>query len=125
MKFVPTDPPRTFGVGLKEDTRLTDCARIHLAPDEQVTFVTPAGSEYDVVRKSWGFYATPSLNGRLSSAGIRGVLVQNPSGRAYVLLVDDGRESEFNLYLEQERMRVLWWLDTDQAVAQLAARLSE
>src|SRR5204863_5563233 len=77
MKLALTDPPREFGVGTGGAVRLKDCAHIALEPDEQVTFQTESGGEYDVVRKSWGFYATPSLNGRLERFNLRAVLVKS------------------------------------------------
>ena len=70
----------------------TNC--IQLEPDEQVTFVTDSGSEYDVARKSWGYYATPSLNSRLAGFGLRGVLVRGDDGKAYLFLVEMGKASE-------------------------------
>ena len=84
MKFTPIDPARVFSVGRGGRIQLKDTARITLEPDEQVTFVTRAGAEYDVVRKSWGYYATPSLNGRLRRFGLRAVLSRSPDeiGRA-------------------------------------------
>lgn len=110
------DPPRRYAVG---STEIADCASIDLAANEQVTFVTGGRPGYDVTRKPWGWYATPSLNGRLAEHGLRAVIARNPSGRAFVLLVDAGREDEFNAYLVAEQMRVISWLDTDDAVATL------
>ena len=94
-----------------------------LAADEQVTFVTKSGSEYDVVRKPWGYYATPSTNGRLHSQNLRAALVTNSKGQLYVMLCETGKEGLFNTYLEEEKQQLLVWLDTDENVAQLRARL--
>ena len=66
MKFEPIEPPRRFVVGAHEDVELSDCGRVALDPDEQISLTTDAGAEYDVTRKDWGFYATPSLNERLA-----------------------------------------------------------
>ena len=114
MRITPTEPPRVFEVGQGRRIRLKDCARIELAPEEQVTFVTDSGAEYDVARTSWGFYATPSLNGRLAAQGLRGVLVRNLERRIYLWLVERGREGEFEAYLRQEAHTVLCWLDQDR-----------
>ena len=76
MKFTPIDPPRRFQVSGRGVTlMLSDCGRVALEPGEQVTFTTAAGGEYDVARKDWGFYATPSTNSRLKSFGLRAALV--------------------------------------------------
>lgn len=113
MKLQRIDPPRTFVCGVHGDVSIRDCARIELEPDEQVTFLTDAGAEYDVARKSWGFYATPSLNARLVGFGLRGALVENWLGRRFVLLVERGHEGELETYLAREQNRVVEWLDVD------------
>src|SRR3546814_6738540 len=120
MKFAPKDPPRRFTVGNAVRFEMKDGGSRALAPDEQVTFVTEAGGEYDVARKDWGFYATPSLNGRLPQFGLRGVLIRNTlTGRYFVFLVEQGREAAFEAYMEQESLAVVAWLDTTEALDQL------
>lgn len=111
MRFEPRQPPRKFRVGLARQIELSDCGRVHLAPDEQVTFVTPAGREHDFAAKSWGFYATPSVNGRLRDQGLRTALVRNAHGRLYVMVVEPERIEEFHAYLREERQHVVEWLD--------------
>jgi hypothetical protein len=111
MRFEPINPPRTFTVGANRDLVIRHCADVALLPDEQVTFLTDSGTEYDVVRKSWGYYACPSTNGRLREKGLRAALVRNASGKLFVLLVEAGREAEFEAYLGAEKMSVESWLD--------------
>ena len=113
MRIDRKSPPRRFRVGRDAAVEMSDCGTIRLEPDEQVTFVTPDGAEYDVARKEWGFYATPSLEGRLPEHGLRPLLVRNAAGRSYVLLVERGREAALRRYLEAEAMRILRWLDED------------
>lgn len=123
MRFDRKDPPRIYKVG--KDIPIKDCGNIALAADEQVTFVTEAGAEYDVTRKDWGFYATPSLNGRLEGFGLRCVLIQNRvSKRYFVLLVERGREASFEAYLEDEGLRIVHWLDTSESCAAVDAKVS-
>jgi len=126
MRIEINNPPRMFEVGNSPTVRIriSDCARIELMPDEQVTFVTEQGAEYDVTRKDWGFYATPSLNRRLASFGLRGVLARNAAGRYYVFLVERGREHSFDAYLRQEANEVVAWLDSDEALAAVAERVA-
>ena len=58
VKIDVKDPPRRFGAkGAGLEDVLHDCAHIELEPNEQVTFKTATGAEYDVTRKSWGYYA--------------------------------------------------------------------
>lgn len=125
MRFTPIDPPRVFTVGWRGGIQLKDCGRILLEPDEQVTFVTPEGAEYDVVRKSWGFYATPSLNRRMAKFGWRSALVKGPDGKVYVILVERGKEEEFSAYRKGEEQIVLAWLDSDESVAALERALGK
>jgi hypothetical protein len=117
MKVTQIVPPREFAVGQARDVVLRDCARIELAPDEQITFVTGGGAEYDVARKSWGFYATPSTNGRLRSFGLRAALVKGPGDKYYVMLVDAARRSEFDAYCGREGHEVIAWLDDAASLA--------
>ena len=95
MNFIPTEPPRSFGVGIDKKIRIKECARIQLEDNEQVTFETESGLEYDVVRKEWGYYATPSLNGRLKRFNLRAVLVKSPLNKYFILLVEEGKEQAF------------------------------
>lgn len=122
MKFTPIDPPRRFEVsGAGVRLTLSDCGRVALQPDEQVTFTTDAGGEYDVTRKDWGFYATPSTNGRLKSFGLRAALVVSGYGRLFLMLVEKGKEDAFLTYVAADRQKLLCWLDDDAEVAKLAA----
>lgn len=119
MLLEPIEPPREFEVGFGPLVRMKDCGRLQLDPDEQVTLTTPGGAEYDVARKSWGFYATPSLNGRLASFGLRPVLVKNRVGRYYLLLVERGHEHDFQTYVDAEGLAVCAWLDNQQVLAKI------
>ena len=112
-------PPRRFEVGHEGNTiTLSHCADIMLIPDEQVTFVTASGTEFDIVRKSWGYYATPSLNARLPSHGLRPALVSSGS-RRYLLLVEADKLDPFHAYLLSQGMKLVAWLDVED-VAPLA-----
>ncbi len=114
------NPPRAYEVGTTKKFMMHDCGVVRLAPDEQVTFVTDSGAEYDVARKDWGFYATPSLNGRLAGFGLRAALVRNRvTDRYFVLLLEKGRDEAFNAYLEQECCEVVFWMDDDQVLKQI------
>jgi len=125
MKFEAKTPPRRFTVGNSVRFDMLDCGDIRLDSDEQVTFKTTSGAEYDVAAKDWGFYATPSLNGRLEQCGLRGVLIRNrDTGRYFVLLVERGHEPQFDAYCSQENLAVIAWLDNTAALDSLAARLA-
>ena len=123
MKFIPLVPARIYEAGHDVKVRIADCGRLHLDADEQVTLTTPSGAEYDVTRKNWGFYATPSLNGRLASFGLQGVLACNRERRLFVLLVEKGHEDAFRQYCEGEALRIVTWLTSQQDVDVLCATL--
>ena len=120
MKFIKKDPARKFLVGDSKQFYISDCAEIHLEHDEQVSFKTESGAEYDVARKSWGFYATPSLNGRLLNFGLNAVLVINThTCRYYILLVEEGKEDDFFEYCRDESLEVLCWLNSNEKLKRL------
>lgn len=125
MRFDPQDPPRVFEVGLSCTFRMRDCGRMYLAPDEQITFVTESGAEYDLPRKDFGFYATPSTNSRLRQFGLRTVLIRNRLNRFFVLLVERGKEASFEEYVSLEQLTVIAWLDDEETVARIEACLSQ
>ena len=111
MKVKPVEPPRSFKVGHPgRELTLTHAVDLELGVDEQVTIRTERGGEYDVVRKDWGFYATPSLNGRLKSFGYRSVLVESMT-RRFLLLVETDRMADFEAYIDAQGIRVIAWLD--------------
>lgn len=110
MEIDRIEPARRFTAG-RNRVELRHVADVRLEHDEIVTFRTEDGGEYDVARKSWGFYATPSVNSRLPAQGLRAALVEGEDGKRFVLLKEDGRDAEFERYLAEEGMRVRTWLD--------------
>lgn len=110
MKFLPINPPRQFDSDGSGRFMISGCAQIELQAEEQITFVAPSGSEFDVARKSWGYYATPSLNGRLPSKGLRTILESNSHKRHYIHLFENGQE-EFEEYLALDEMHIVLWLN--------------
>ena len=124
MKITTIMPPREFAVGQDCEITLKDCARVELAPNEQITLTTDSKTEFDITRKSWGYYATPSLNKRLSRFNLRGVLTRGADGDTfYLLLVERGKEDEFASYLSETGMHVVCWLDSDEAFGVLQTNM--
>ncbi|MGI8727658.1 MAG: hypothetical protein ACR2K6_08285 [Solirubrobacterales bacterium] len=119
MKLQPTNPPRTFEVGRRPVT-ISDSGTLELDPDEQITLTTPDGGEYDVARKSFGFYATPSLNDRLPRFGLRPALVRNADASYYLLLVESSRMDEFEAYCGEEAQELVGWLDDEATLERIA-----
>jgi hypothetical protein len=119
MKIIELKPARQFKVGRSGQIVLNDCGRILLGNDEQVTFCTDSGHEYDVVRKSFGYYATPSINSRLARFGYSTALVKNKSGHFFVLLVEKGREDCLRQYLRSEELRLICKLNDPDDLAHI------
>ena len=114
MKFKFRENIRKFLVGVDKGIELSDCGEIFLDSDEQVTFNDANGNEYDVCKKNWGYYATPSLNGRLSSFNFLSALVMNKNTqRKYIMLVHKNKLDLFEEYLVQEHQELIFWLHKD------------
>lgn len=116
MNIEPIEPPRVFHVGTHGTIPIRHCADLHLEPGEMVTLKTPSGTEHDVTRKDWGYYATGSVNARLPAHRLRAALVRSAAGRRFVMLVETGREDLFHTYLHDEQQVLECWLDDDRAV---------
>lgn len=110
MRFDEKKPPRDYQVGINKQITIHDCGSIRLEADEQVTFIS-GDKEYDVAKKSWGYYATPSVNGRLARFGYKTALVKNSFGQLYVMIVDPEFMNFFEDYLLEESQEVVEWLD--------------
>ena len=111
MKFSRKKPERSFFVGKNKEIKIEDCGSIQLDNDELITFLTKDNKEWDVVKKNWGFYATPSINDRLYKQGYRCALVKNKKGSLYIMLVDKNKLNKFNNYILKEDNHILMWLD--------------
>ena len=52
MRIELKNPPRTYTVGVDKHITISDCGRVYLNNDEQLTFVNPSGKETDFSAKS-------------------------------------------------------------------------
>ena len=119
MIFNEKNPPRTFEAGFDIKRIIKDCGMVKLSPDEQITFVTESGNEYDLTRQNFGYYATPSLNGRLKRFDMRAVLVKNRHDQFFIILVEKGKEPLFDKYIKEEKMEVVVWMDNKDVLSTL------
>ena len=111
MQYEFKKNPRKFSVGINRDIEIKDCGKIHLLQNEQITFITDNNANYDFVRKDWGFYATPSMNGRLKNEGFKSALVKNKKNQYYIMVVEKLYLELFKKYCADERQTVVEWLD--------------
>ena len=82
---------RKFNTKSKLNIELTLIKKIKLKKDQQITFVEHSKGkikEFDVVKKDWGYYATPSINKRLKKFRYECALIKNSQNKFfYVLLI--------------------------------------
>ena len=100
---------RKFKVGIKK-IELIEKAHISLKNNEMVTFKSNK-MEYDVVKKDWGYYATPSLNQRLLKFNFKTCIIKNKTSKnIFILIVDKKKIRSLNKYLKSENCAVVKWL---------------
>ena len=46
------NPPRVYKAGFEDKESISDCGNVSLDANEQLTFLTETGGEYDVTRKN-------------------------------------------------------------------------
>ena len=110
MKIIKNN--RRFFVGKNRNIILTDVGSIFLKDNENITFKNEKKMEYDICKKNWGYYGTPSLNKRLNKFGFIGALVKNKALKTYaVMIVDKGKKKLFLRYLKKEDMILICWLN--------------
>ena len=107
MKIKTRKKPRTFKVNVgNTKIQLNDMAKITLKENEQVTFKC-LNSEYDVAKKDWGYYATPSINGRLKKFGFRTFLIKNKRDKLYIFLVLKNKLRSFKKYCKDDNQKIV------------------
>ena len=122
MKFSIDTEPRRFLVG-RVGVELSHVADLRLDPNEVVTFVSGLDREYDVTAKDWGYYATPSVGGRLRRFGMRAGLMRNVETRqVFVVIVFDDRLDAWQAYLDEENEELIVWLDDELELERLKVR---
>ncbi len=119
MKVDSKIPPREYRVGRDQAICIKDCAHIELGDDEQITLTTQSGTEFDILRKSWGYFATPSLNGRLLDFRLHAVMIRSPQEKFYLVLVEEAKRQEFLDYIAFENLEVAAWMDSNPSLEKL------
>ncbi len=93
----------------KNQVQITHSANIKLKNNEQVTFIFK-GNQHDFVKKNWGFYATPSINGRLKKQKFLTALVKNKEKKIYIMVIHKTKIKEFRKYCEVHNQKIINWL---------------
>ena len=101
---------RKFKVGFKENSLIiTHIADIKLKDNELVNFKF-GKYDYNLVKKNWGFYATPSINSRLKREGFKTALVENSFSDTYIMLVHKLKINKFKKYCKDHKQKIVKWL---------------
>ena len=95
MKIKISKKPRLFTVN---DISIKDYGKIQLNKNEMISFITKSRKEYDFIAKDWGFYVTPSINGRLKRERFKIALVKNNSGKIFIMAVEKEKMKIFKKY---------------------------
>ena len=110
MKLNIKKNPRKYTVGRNKNITISDMGNIFLKSNEQITFVTESKNQYDFCRKSWGYYATPSINSRLKNENFLTALVSNQNNRIYLMVIEKNKLKQFKNYIKSENQTIVAWL---------------
>ena len=105
MKLKINKKSRKFKVGIKK-TILKDMGKVYLNNNEQLTFINKK-SEFDFVKKNWGYYATPSINKRLKNFNFRTFLTQNSLKNIFIMTVHKEKIKEFKKYIKEKKIKII------------------
>ena len=100
---------RSFLVGDKKNIKITHVGNLRLKNNEQITILFK-NSEYDFIKKNWGFYATSSINKRLKDQGFVSCLVKNKNKKIYLMVIHKTKINEFKKYCKLNQQKVTKWL---------------
>ena len=95
MKIIKKN--RTFRVG--SNIRLNNVADIFLKNNELITLKNKK-KEFDITKKNWGYYATPSIDKRLNTYGYLTAIIKNKDTKnIFVVLVEkEKKKIIFKIY---------------------------
>ncbi len=105
---------RKFNTKSKLNTKITLVKKIFLKENQQITFLEKFKQkkrEYDVVKKRWGYYATPSINKRLKKFSYECAIIKNNNNKFFICLVNKNMKKEFKFYLKKDDQHIVCWLN--------------
>ena len=96
MRLIKKKKARKFKVGWDKKVILKDVGSLYLNSDENITIKNLNNKkEYDICKKEWGFYGTPSLNKRLKKFGYKSALVKNTVFGTFGIMIVDEEKKKF------------------------------
>ncbi len=105
---------RRFNTKSKLNIKLALVKKINLKKNQQITFVENSKGkikEYDVVKKDWGYYATPSINKRLKKFNYECALIKNNKNKFFLCLINKDMKKKFISYLKRDNQKLVCWLN--------------
>ncbi len=97
---------RSWIVGTNKDIVITEKLKIKLNDNEQVSFVgTKKKINYEICKKNWGYYISPSIDKRLKDYGHTVYITKNKNGQVYLMAVDFKKIKRFILYCKKEKLK--------------------
>ena len=96
----------SWTVGNKKNIVITEKLKIKLNDNEQVSFVGKKNKlNYEICKKNWGYYISPSINKRLKDYGYTVYIAKNKDGNIYLLAVDLKKINKFIVYCKKEKLK--------------------
>ena len=108
MQIKKIIPKRKYTCG--KNVHLEHVADIVLGDNEVVTFKQDNNKEYDIVRKEWGYYATPSINKRLKRNGYKAAFMENKYGDNFIVIVEVNKIRLWENYNKEEEQTFIKWI---------------
>ena len=101
---------RKFKTGTNKNiVNITHVADIKLNNDELINFKF-GKSNYDFVKKNWGFYATASIDKRLKNEGFKTAIVKNIFLNKHIMVVHKSKIGKFKKYCKDHKQIIVKWL---------------
>jgi hypothetical protein len=85
--------------------------KINLLSDEQMT-LSYLYSNYDIAKKDWGFYVTPSFQDRCKKNNLLPALIRKDK-KFYFVLVNKKKINYFMIFLKIKKFKLSKWLNTN------------
>jgi hypothetical protein len=103
MKVKKTN--RSWYVGKKENIKIYEKAKIELNQNEQISFIDKNGSDiYEICKKIWGFYLSPSINKRLKNYNHKIYLTKDKFNKVFIMAVSLNQIKKFKFYCKSENL---------------------
>lgn len=99
---------RKFKPSKEFDIVINEKAKIYLQDNEQITLIDKFNNEYDIVKKPWGYYSTPSINKRLLKNNYHAYLVQNINNKTiFLFTVLKNKKEMMRKYIKKVGIKIL------------------